>query len=60
MISKIIAWFKKKDNYIFILVLAIGLIVAFYEYGFLPTIIVFGGLIILSYIVGLLLGRFMK
>jgi|TARA_B110000967_G_C18851127_1_gene544693 hypothetical protein len=60
MSSKIIDWFKKKDNYIFILIFVIGLIVAFCEYGFLPTIIVFGVLIVLSYIIGILVGRFIK
>jgi hypothetical protein len=60
MISKIITWLKKKDNYVYVIILLIGIVIATYKYDFLSAIIVFGGLIIFSIILGLLIRLFIK
>ncbi len=60
MISKLIAWLKKKDNYIYIIMLTLGVIIATYKYDLLSAIIGFSIIILFGIFLGFIFRRFMK
>jgi len=58
MSSKLIFWFKKKDNYIYVLMLIVGIIIASYKYSFISAIIGFGIIILFGILLGFLIRLF--